>query len=223
MKNEVPWKSSFKPFEIEVFSPSDKSWRWWVWSGGPMSLTPVKFVMERSDSTVIVKSDGLDKARDYIGECLVKSYRLKFAKAGGNKEEREKEWNALNKEENEACEDYLHRRNFEKHLKKPYWHAFLRLLWFDEVARRISEEYGVEVEVGIYKVSYDSDFKSEFDGSSMDEERKFEEIKKRVEAIIAAFKLANQAYETSNEKRKEFLEFCNAILARYGIKRKRGL
>ncbi|MBO3753329.1 MAG: hypothetical protein FGF53_00370 [Candidatus Brockarchaeota archaeon] len=227
MKKEVLWGLSFKPFKIEVYSPSNKSWKWWVLTE---SDTIVRFVIERTDGTVSVESEGLDKAGDYILERLVKSYQPKFAKVG-NEEEEKKVQEALHKEIDEACEDYLHRRNFEKRLKKPYWHAFLRLLWFDEVARRVSNEYGVKVEVLIDKVDYDSGLISKFDGSNMDEERKFEEIKKRVEAITAAYKLAYQAYmdhykffrRFSREERKDFLEFRDAILARYGIKRKRGL
>ncbi|MBO3809064.1 MAG: hypothetical protein FGF50_05655 [Candidatus Brockarchaeota archaeon] len=218
LKDEAIW-DSFKPFEIDVFSPSD--WRrWWVRTE---SRVPVGFVMERSDGTVSVESELLDKAGDYIIECVCRSYRFKFAKARGNKEEEEKIDKAHNEEIDEARKDYLNRRNFEKHLKKSYWRAFLRLLWFDEVARRISEEYGVEVKVEIDDVDYDSGLISEFDGRDMDEERKFEEIKRRVEAVTAAYKLAYQAYGTSKEKRKDFLEFCNATLAKYGIKRKRGL
>ncbi|MCX8182817.1 MAG: hypothetical protein N3F08_00120 [Crenarchaeota archaeon] len=77
--------------------------------------------------------------------------------------------------------------------------------------------------MNIDEVSYELGLISKFDGSDIDEEKKFEEIKKRVEAVIAACKLAQQAYYTLNEKRKEFLEFCNAIFAKYEIRRKRGL
>lgn len=226
MKDETLWKSSFEPFEIVVSPPPHKDYQWLRWEVLNMGIAkpPVGSVKERSDGTVIVKSDLLDKAGDYeISVCLVKSYRFRFARAEGNKEEEEKIWEAFRKEKKEVCEDYLHRRNFEKHLKKPYWRAFLRLLWFDEVARRISEEYGVEVKVGIDEIDYDLGLESAFDGNNMDEEKKFEEIKKRVEAVTAAYKLAHQAYHTyPEEKRKEFLEFSSAVLAKYVcIKRKR--
>lgn len=218
LKNEVI-VGSFKPFKIETFSPSD--WRRWeIWT---QSHTIVRFVTERSDGTVTVESDLLDKAGDYIVECLAKSYGFKFAEAEGNKEE--KVWDILRREkEEEVCKDYINRRNFEKHLKKSYWRAFLRLLWFDEVARRISEKYGVEVKVVIDKVDYDSGLESRFDGRNMDEGRKIEEIKKRVEALIDAYKLCRLFTRVyPNEERKEYLEFCNAVLMKYGIKRKRGL
>ncbi|MBO3800082.1 MAG: hypothetical protein FGF52_03390 [Candidatus Brockarchaeota archaeon] len=186
LRNEVRW-GSFKPFEIDV--PSSP-FSWYRWEVRTESHAPVGVVTEHSDGTVSLKSDLLDKAGYDISVRLVKSYRFKFAKARGSKEEDEKVWETLNREEEEACKDYLNRRNFEKHLKKTYWHAFLRLLWFDEVARRISEEYGVEVKLEIDKIDYDSGLISEFDGNNIDEERKFEEIKKRVEAFIAAYKLA---------------------------------
>ncbi|MBO3842563.1 MAG: hypothetical protein FGF48_09160 [Candidatus Brockarchaeota archaeon] len=217
LKGEVLY-DSLKPFKIEVFPPSNKYWRWWVRTES--YGVPVAVVAEHGDGTVSVKSDLLDKAGDDIIERLCKSYRSKFAKARGNKEE-EEVWDALRrKEEDEARKDYLNRRNFEKHLKKSYWHAFLRLLWFDEVARRISEEHGVEVRVEIDKVDYESGLESKFDGSNMDEEKKFEEIRKRVEAVIAAYKLAHQAYHFREPKKREkFLEFRKANLAKYGIKR----
>jgi len=84
----------------------------------------------------------------------------------------------LNKEE--ARRDYVNRRNFEKHLKKSYKEAFVRLLWFDEVAKRFSKEHGVEVKIEIADdVECRSGLVSEFNGNNMSEE-KLEEIKKRV-------------------------------------------
>jgi len=217
LKNEV-LIFSFKPFEIRVPSSPDSYWRWEL---STQSHTIVRSIMERSDGTVIVESDLLDKAGDYIGECLVKSYRLRFAKVKGNEEEI---WKTLKKEEEKAREGYLNRVNFEMHLKKSYWHAFLRLLWFDEVARRISKKYGVEVKVVIDEIDYDSGLESRFDGRNMDDERKFEEIKKRVEALIDAYKLCQLSTKIfPDENRKEYLEFCNTIITKYGIKRKRGL
>ncbi|MBO3832504.1 MAG: hypothetical protein FGF51_03855, partial [Candidatus Brockarchaeota archaeon] len=185
LKNEVV-VGDFKPFKIRMFPPSDKRWRWWVRTDSP---AVVRSVMEHSDGTVSVKSDLLDKARDDIGDHLLNRYqhRIRLAKERGDKEEEKKVWETLFKKEEEVCEDYLNRRNFEKHLKKPYGHTFLRLLWFDEVARRISKEYGVKVEVIIDKADYDSGLESKLDGSNMDEEKKFEETKKRVEAVIAAY------------------------------------
>ncbi|MBO3840461.1 MAG: hypothetical protein QXS51_05625 [Thermoproteota archaeon] len=216
LKNEVTG-GSFKPFEIDVTSsPSG----WYRWEIRTESHVPVRFVTEHSDGIISIESELLDKAGDYIIERLCKSYRFKFAKAKGNDKEEEKIDKALDKEIEEARKDYINRRNFEKHLKKPYWHAFLRLLWFDEVARRISEEHGVEVKVSIDKVDCDSGLESKFNGNNMDEDRKFEEIKKRVEVVIVAYKLASQVYETSRKRRKEYLEFRDTILAKYGIKKK---
>jgi len=41
------------------------------------------------------------------------------------------------------------------------------LLWFNEVCRRISKEYGVEVKLGINEIDCDSGLVSRFNGSSM--------------------------------------------------------
>ncbi|MBO3753464.1 MAG: hypothetical protein FGF53_01065, partial [Candidatus Brockarchaeota archaeon] len=138
-----------------------------------------------------------------------------------SKEEEKKAIEVVLRRQEEVCEDYLHRRNLEKHLKKPYWRTFVRLLWFDEVARRISEEYGVKVEAVVYEVTYDCGLESKFDGTNMDEDKKFEEIKKRVEALIAAYKLAYTVYQDyAPERYKECLEFAKAVLEKYGIKRR---
>ncbi|MEM2050285.1 MAG: hypothetical protein QXO76_09450 [Thermoproteota archaeon] len=212
----------FKPFEIYVPKAPEVSYgrKWEVMA---QCFARVRFITEDTNGVVTVESKTLDKAGDYIGECLVRNYRYKLAKARGNNEGEERILNALDREKERARDDYLNRRNFEKHLKKSYWHAFLRLLWFDEVARRISKEYGVEVKVSIDDADCDSSLISEFDASNMDEKRKFEEIKRRVEALIVAYRFAYKAYSTSKEERKEFLEFCGAILAKYGIKRKKRL
>jgi len=206
----------FKPFEIAKYQTGDLT----VFTE---SMTPVRFVEFRADGMIAVESGLVDKGGDYIGECLVKSYRHRFEKAEAKgMEEEEKVWKALGEEKKKVREDYINRRNLEKHLKKSYKEAFIRLLWFDDVCRRISEEYGVEVKVRIDEIDYDSGLISEFDGSNMDEEKKFEEIKKRVEAVIVACKLAQSAYGTygwaSEENHKKYLEFRKALLEKYASK-----
>jgi len=191
---------------------------WIVRIKEPGILSPVAGVVESDDGIVCVYSLGTDRAGDYIGECLVRKYRRRLEKAEAKgKEEEEKVWKALNKEEEEARRDYVNRRNFEKHLKKSYKEAFVRLLWFDEVAKRFSKEHGVEVRVEVADgAECRSGLVSEFNGSNMSEEEKLEEIKKRVEAIIAAYKLAYSAYGTygwtSEENHKKYLEFRKALL-----------
>ncbi|MGB9717714.1 MAG: hypothetical protein ACPL4E_04665 [Thermoproteota archaeon] len=213
LKNET-FGFLFKPFEINTSCPPDK------WLIGDEGTAAVASVAESVDGIVSVYSQRTDKAGDYIRERLVSSYRHRFKKARAKgEEEEERIWKAFDKEKEEICKDYINRRNIEKHLKKTYREAFIRLLWFDEVARRVSKEYGVEVELGIDEIDCDSGLVSEFDGRNMDEETKFEEIKKRVEAIIAARKLAEQAYEAYVLHRKgksnEYLEFRKALLEKY--------
>ncbi|MGB9718439.1 MAG: hypothetical protein ACPL4E_08385 [Thermoproteota archaeon] len=213
----------FKPFEINIPSPFPRE-KWMVSSEG--GTAAVASVAESIDGIISAYSCGIDRAGYDIGKHLINKYRrrLRKAKAKG-KEEEEKVWRALDKEEEETREDYLNRRNFEKHLKKSYKNVFIRLLWFDEVAKRISEEYGVEVKV---KIADDTDcgscLISRFNGSSMSEEKKLEEIKKRVETIIAAYKLADGAYkkrypsELEKEYHEKYLEFRKAILEKYILK-----
>jgi len=213
LRNEVLYGLPFKPFEIRGRTVRAES------------LTPGGLIEEHTDGTIVVESERVDCAGDYIGECLVKSYRRRFGKAKAKgKEEEEKVWKALRKEDKEACEDYTNRRNFEKHLKKSYKEAFIRLLWFDEVCRRISDEYEVEVKVEVDGIDYDSFLVSEFNGSNTSEDEKLEQIKKRVEAVIAAYKLTKYAYisrwpsEREKENHKKYLEFRKAILEKYTSK-----
>ncbi len=77
---------------------------------------PPRFITKDTNGVVAVKSKTLDKARDYIGECLVKSYRYKLAKARGNNKE-ERVLNALDKEKARTTSTG---GIFEKHLKKSY-------------------------------------------------------------------------------------------------------
>ncbi|MCX8182816.1 MAG: hypothetical protein N3F08_00115 [Crenarchaeota archaeon] len=123
LKDEVTI-GSFEPFEIDIPEVS-RRWRWGVRTP---SFAMVRFVTEYEYGTVTVQSKSLDRAKDYIGECLIKSYRFRFAKAKSDREEKEKIWEIIEKREKEALEDYFNRRNLEKHLREPYWHAFLRLL-----------------------------------------------------------------------------------------------
>ncbi|MGQ9597478.1 MAG: hypothetical protein ACUVQY_06000 [Thermoproteota archaeon] len=226
LRDEGPYKNYFKPFEIWIAGPSSMD----KWSVGTQGVAVVGSVTESIDGTVGVGSCLTDKAGVYISERLVKSYRHRLRKARAKgKEEEEKVWKALDKEEEEIREDYINRRNIEKHLKKNYKNAFIRLLWFDEAARRTSKEFGVEVKVGIDEIDCDSGLVSEFNGSNMSEEEKFEEIKRRVEAVIAAYRLAHYAYKTpyftpelQEEGHKKYLEFRKALLEKYmpkGIKK----
>jgi hypothetical protein len=219
LKDEVLYGFRFKPFEIEMPSPFPGE-KWLV--GAPVEAqvaTPIMSIAESVDGTLCVYSFGTDRAGVYIGECLVNKYRRKLreAKAKG-KEEEEKAWKALREEEKKVREDYVNRKNIEKHLKKNYKEAFIRLLWFEEVAKRIPKEYGVEVEMKIANdIDCGSCLVSEFDGSNMSEEEKFEGIGKRVEAVMAAYKLARKAYE-KRPWNEEYLKFRKALLEKYTSK-----
>jgi hypothetical protein len=158
-------------FEINVPGLLPRE-RWSISVKKPGMLPLVSGIAEFDDGIVCVYSSGTDRAGDYIGERLIRKYRRRLEKAEAKgKGEEEKVWEVLRKEEEEARKDYVNKRNFEKHLKKSYKEAFVRLLWFDEVAKRVSKEHGVEVKV---KISDDfecrSGLVSEFNGSNMSEE-----------------------------------------------------
>jgi len=226
LKSDELYGWRFKPFEIDVPSPLPKG-KWMIYPRFPTS--PIGSVVESIDGTISVYSSGIDKAGEYIAEYLIKSYRRRFERAEAKgKEEEEKVWKAFEKEKSEARRDYINRRNIEKHLKKSYRDAFIRLLWFEEACERISREYRVEVKVEIVnEIECDTYLASRFNGSSKSEEEKFEEIRKRVEAIIAAYKLAMGAYkkrfpsELEKGNYKKYQEFRKSILEKYGLKKRK--
>ncbi|MGB9718824.1 MAG: hypothetical protein ACPL4E_10400 [Thermoproteota archaeon] len=221
LKDEGPYKGLFKPFKIDM--PSSFPGEKWMVRCEEGGIAAVMNIAESFDGTISVYSCRTDRGGEYIHECLLKSYRYRFKKAEAKgREEEEKVWKVFREEKKRAREDYINRRNFEKHLKKSYKEAFIRLLWFDGVAKRISEEYGVEVKLTIAK---DSDcgscLVSRFNSKGMSDEEKLEEIKKRVEAITAACRLAQGAYEIGyppelqREYRRKYQEFRRAILEKY--------
>lgn len=224
LKSDELYGWRFKPFEIDVSSPFPEE-KWMIYPRFP--TLPIGSIVESIDGTISVYSSGIDKAGDDIAERLIKSYRRRFERAEAKgKGEEEKIWEAFEREKSEARRDYINRRNIEKHLKKNYRDAFIRLLWFEEACERISREYRVEVKVEIVnEVECNTYLTSRFNGSNMSEEEKFEEIKKRVEAIIAAYKLAKGAYkkrfpsELEKENYKKYQVFRKSILEKYGLKK----
>jgi ribosomal protein L1 len=75
-------------------------------------------------------------------------------------------------------------------------------MWGDEVARRVSEKHGLEVE---FRIDTESGFFTTFDSTGMDDEQLINETMKRVDAI--------------NEAREMFFnkELENEFLASKGI------
>ncbi|MEM3448872.1 MAG: hypothetical protein QXU11_06850 [Thermoproteota archaeon] len=203
-----------KPFKVEIpgLFPGEK---WAIRTRGEDVIISIE---EYLDGNVRVLSYPLGKAGEYISECLLKSYKHRFEKAEAKgKEEEEKVWKAFMRERDEAREDYFNKRNFEKHLKKSYKWVFIGLLWLEEVCKKISKEHGVEIKVEIVdEIECNTFLAARFNGGNMSEEEKMEEIKKRVEAVIVAFKLALNAYpifpEYPREHREEFQRFRRALL-----------
>jgi len=70
-------------------------------------------------------------------------------------------------------------------------------MWGDEVARRVSEKHGLEVE---FRIDTESGFFTTFDSTGMDDEQLINETMKRVNAIAEA----RETY-LSEELMNEFL------------------
>jgi len=157
---------------------------------------------------------GPERTRSEIREYLSrKKYGRMYEKA---KTEEEKE-RIVKKEYEEIgriVEDFKQRR-FEKYLKMTSAFRFPHLglgwsladcakshMWGDEVARRVSEKYGIEVR---FEIDTESGFFTTFDSTGMGDEQLINETMKRVDAI--------------NEAREMFFnkELENEFLASKGI------
>ncbi|MGQ9597661.1 MAG: hypothetical protein ACUVQY_10935 [Thermoproteota archaeon] len=193
----------FEPFEI--FCP-DKMRNWMINTYGLSSFG----VLEFPNGKVEVFSHAIEVWKDVIFDILTKRvYRYRLKKAKTEKEIEKMIFGEISKKEDEILENLANRR-WEKYLDKKYVKKYgyfiIELFWEEEVARRISEKYGVEVRL---EVSERSNFVSIFDSKEMTEEQIFNEIVKRAEVIHVAYKLVINYVE----KRKFYEEF-KANLAR---------
>jgi len=211
-----------KPYEV-ISHPNAK---WCVQSRG---CGIISYAEERGDGTIWIMSKEVDRPGDLVDEYLTHyRFRRRLDRAK-SKEEKRRAFEEMGKEELKIYEDFINRRNLEKHLRifiHHYNEPFIRLLWFDEVAKEASEKYGAKVEVFIDEMysGWEIAMVSKFDGSNMDDEKKFKEIKKGIKAVIVARKMAQHAYKPfpghSPELREKYSEFRRALLRKYLPRRK---
>ncbi|MGB9717196.1 MAG: hypothetical protein ACPL4E_01980 [Thermoproteota archaeon] len=194
----------FEPYEIETnpnLLPSTiegKHTKWSVETEWPESCSCIK---EDVDGKVWIVSYPLCWIDDWLSEILWKIYGPRIKGAEG--EEKRRLFARMHEKEDEIFNDLLNRKNWDKYLKKRlYRDLVIDLMWSDEVAKRISEKFGIEIILVISHMNYKTYLNSSFDSKGLNEEQKFEEIKKRVEAILAARKL----YGDSKERKKFWKE-----------------
>ena len=142
------------------------------------------FVEEREGGKVKL-STGPERTRWEIAEFYLhpEKYRRK-EKMAKTEEER---WMIAQKEVKEAkmiIEDFRQRK-FEKYLgaKGNISYYARKYMWGDEVAKRISNKYNIEVR---FEIDTESGFFTDFDSTGMNEEQKINEILKRAEAMLEA-------------------------------------
>jgi hypothetical protein len=189
--------TEYKQFEMET-QPINRKWE--IYNQG---LVSCRFIYEYEDGRVQVESLCFDSPGDEVDEVLVRLHQREL-----KVKEKSKIFAKIDEIRKEILEDLKNRRNIERHVKKPYGHVFTRLLWADKIADEASRKFGVEVKVLIDDTSHHwrTYFISTFDSKNMDEDGKFEEIKKRVEAVSAARKLYDKSFK------KEYKEFHRELL-----------
>lgn len=177
------------------------------WEIGTGAFISCRYIYEYEDGRVQVESLCFDAPGDEVGEVLVRLHQREF------KTKKEGVFAKIDRKEKEILDDFINRRNIEKHIRKPYGRVFTRLLWADKIAEEIGKKFGVGVKVFIDVTSHHwrTYFISSFDSKGMDEERKFEEIKKRVEAVSATRKLYDEDFKKGyKEFHREMLERSKA-------------
>lgn len=196
----------FEPFELDT-NPVFKDEKWCINTPMYGGFGVIGF----TDGRIRVSTHVVDDWDDGIYNMLWPLYEPKIK--GKSKEEKEKIWAIYDKEREEILNDVINRR-WEKYLKgkylrKPYYGFIVGAFWADEVARRVSEKFSVEV---IYYTNpgYDSFFISFFDSKDMTEEQIINEVLKRTDAVSTAFKL----YESRKQHDEEYKKFKKELLAK---------
>jgi len=169
-----------------------------------------------SDGRIEVSSHALG---EHYGEALeivtADLYRRRLEKAK-SEEEKERIRKEREREIEEVLDDLINKR-WEKYLKderlRRRYGTFIDLYWGEEVARRIREKYGMDIEFIVGPVGR-TGYTSVFDPEGMSEDQIFEEIVKRV-------KMVYDAYNSWYDWRKERKKFEEEFKEKWGLRKKR--
>ncbi|MEM3711990.1 MAG: hypothetical protein QXR97_00385 [Thermoproteota archaeon] len=168
-----------------------------------------------SDGRIEVSSHALG---EHYGEALeiitADLYRRRLEKAK-SEEEKERIRKEREREIEEVLDDLINKR-WEKYLKderlRRRYGTFIDLYWGEEVARRIREKYGMDIEFIVGPVGRTC-YTSVFDPKGMSEDQIFEEIVKRVKMVYDAYNL-NHNWGERKKFEEEFKE-------KWGLRKKR--
>ncbi|MBO3799354.1 MAG: hypothetical protein QXI42_04255 [Thermoproteota archaeon] len=174
-------------------------------------------VMGLVDGRIEVDSHVLGENYEEALEIITADlYRRRLERAR-SEEEKKKIQEERRKEIREVLDDLIDKRwdkyIKDKRLRRRYGSmTFKGLYWGEEVARRIREKYGMDIEFRVGPRGKTGYF-SIFDPSGMSEEQIFEEIVKRIRMIY-------DAYE-SNHNRGEKVKFEKEFEAKWRLGRRR--
>lgn len=168
-----------------------------------------------SDGRIRVSSHALgEHYREGLEIITADLYRRRLEKAK-SEEEKERIRKEREREIEEVMDDLVNKR-WEKYLKderlRRRYGTFIGLYWGEEVARRIREKYGMDIEF-IVGLAGRTGYISTFDPKGMSEDQIFEEIVKRVKMVYDAY---NSWYDLGERK-----EFEEEFEEKWGLRKKR--
>lgn len=210
-KDEI--KSELDSYHISGRASYLKDVEWSVWT----NLMDGVGVMGLVDGRIQVHSHVLGENYEEALEIITSDlYRRRLERAR-SEEEKKKIEEERYKEIKEVLDDLVNKRwdkyIKDKRLRRRYGDTtFESLYWGEEVARRIREKYGMNIEFRVGPRGKTGYF-SIFDPSGMSEEQIFEEIVKRIKMIY-------DAYE-SNHNRREKVKFEKEFEAKWRLGRRR--
>lgn len=143
------------------------------------------------DGKIVVETRGIRFVSEQISNILWRIYEKELKKVEKDKEKWEKLINEISQKGIDVREELTDRKNWDKYAsQKPFEELIYKIRCGDEAARKASEEFGVEVIHWMPHAPEEFDFfYSTFDPKGMSREQKFEEVKKRIDAIKRAIRL----------------------------------
>ncbi|MBO3842140.1 MAG: hypothetical protein FGF48_06965 [Candidatus Brockarchaeota archaeon] len=196
LRNLLIEKFNINPKEFRLHIPaSTETWAMTFWPPSyryhdyGISITAYK------DGKLVVGS-GPIYTNEGIREVLFAyKYERRLRKAK-SEEEVKKIYEQAWEERKRIIEDFRQKK-FEKHLKGAVRYFTRLFIWAEELAKRVSEEYGFEVKIDANSKTF---FITAFDSTGMNDEQVVEEILKRVSAMVKV-----EAMLLNEDKMNEFL------------------
>ncbi|MEM2980955.1 MAG: hypothetical protein QW385_06310 [Thermoproteota archaeon] len=143
------------------------------------------------DGKIVVETRGIRFLSKQISDILWSIYGKEVKKVEKDKDKRKNLIHKIVQKEMDIREELADRKNWDKYAsQKPFEELIYKIRCGDEAARKASEEFGVEVIHWMPPPPEEFDFfYSAFDPKGMSREQKFEEVKKRIDAIERAIRL----------------------------------